>query len=753
MKKRLLNPTKITLLIASFMLVCGMSYATTYTAVVSGNWSSTTTWGGSAPPFNITNADQINIGAGVNVTMDQNVILNNALASINVLGTLSSGAHIKLDVVSGLITGTGNISAAQVILDAAGSLTFTGAITADTLINSIVSLSSAARIMVNDELTLAAATIINTGGSLTMGTNSEVTVSGGSLAVSGSGTLNLAATYNVNYVVMSTTTGLELSGSGLNKVTLNVGSSNNVTLSTNLTTNDSLKFISGTLILNAWNLTANGMVSGNVMIAGSATSNLTINTSGGLSSSIMFPAGFEDLNNLTINVGSGNTVKISSDLTVHGNLDIMGSSKLDISGVMLTMKGDVTGTGWLVVNTGSDLVLTTTNSITGNINITGTAFGKFTVNIGSGNAVKLGANLMVDTLDLTTGILVLNGNNVSISGDITAGGTGVILSTAVSDISVTAAAAIHGMLTLDVPSDSVNNLTINIAGSGSLKLGSDLVVKGNLDLMTGFVDVTNNNLNIGISGTITGAGPSAYIITSGSGNLVMNATLSGSTTFAVGTSTNYFPAVLTLNPSSATGTIGVNVSSGVYSQGTSGIEISTFEPMVNATWLFQNNIGAGLNTNMNLYWQASAEVNGFVRTYDYISHFESSVWDDIGDSMNAQTSGSLYFVTRSNITSMSPFAVFDQATVPTGINEVANKTGTIEIYPNPAYQNLYIKNTTGLNELVNVEIYNTLGQLVSRSQFNDAVIAIPVYNLATGTYLIRFFNNDGMDLVKKFSKL
>src|SRR5580704_8862959 len=151
MKNNFLNPVKCGLLLTSFILVWGFASATTYTAIVSGNWSSATTWGGSAPPTNLTSADQVNIGLGVNVTMDQNVTLNNALASINVLGTLSSDAHIKLNVVSGLLTGTGNISAAQVILNAAGSLTFTGAIIADTLTNSIVSLSSAAQILVNNE--------------------------------------------------------------------------------------------------------------------------------------------------------------------------------------------------------------------------------------------------------------------------------------------------------------------------------------------------------------------------------------------------------------------------------------------------------------------------------------------------------------------------------------------------------------------------------------------------------------------------
>ncbi|HTB31283.1 MAG TPA: T9SS type A sorting domain-containing protein [Bacteroidia bacterium] len=748
MKNNFINPVKFGLLFASFMLVCGLASATTYTAVASGNWTSSVTWGGSAPPTNLSSADQVIIGVGMNVTMDQNVTLNNALASINVTGTLSSAAHIKLTVTSGTLTGTGTITAAQLILNATGSLTFTGSMTADTLVNSIISLSSAAQTTVNNELALSGILDITAGGSLKMGANSTIAVSGASLSLSG-GTLDLTANYNVEYTNMSTTTGLELSGSGLGKVTINVSGMNNVTLSSNLTTNDSLKFVSGTLILNGNNLTVNGELSGNIMISGNSSSNLTINTSGGVSSSIMFTTGFQNLNNLTINVGSGDSVKVSSDLTIHGNLTLSGGSKLDISGQELMLSSDVTGSGTLVVNSSSKLTFNSSSSITGNINIAGT-LGKFTVNIGGSNSVKLGTNLTVDTLDLSSGTLILNSNNLSVNADITASGTGVVYSTAVSNVSVSAATSVNGSLTFDAVWDTVNNLNLNIAGGGSLKLGSQLVINGNLNFTTGYFDIGNNNLSLGVNSSITGAGLMAYVKTSGSGNLTMSANIGDTTRFEVGNST-YLPAQITLNTGSGTGTIGVNVSTGVYSRGTSGVQISSFQPMVNATWLFQNNIGSSLNANMKLSWTTAAEVNGFLHTDDYISHY-ASLWDDIGDSMTAMASGSLYSVVRANVTSMSPFAVFDQQTIPTGINEVAATDGDIIIYPNPAYQNLYIKNNFTPGSLVNAEIYNTLGQMVSSYQFKDALFAVPVSGLATGTYLIKFYS-DNMEVVKKFNKL
>jgi fibronectin-binding autotransporter adhesin len=752
MKKSLLNPAKSGLLIVSFLLVCGIAYGQTFTAVASGDWSNTATWsGGTIPPTTIGAGQEVIIGATFTVTMDNDVTLNGNLSEIDVEGTLTAVPHITLNVTSGAITGSGSINTATIMLGVLGSLTFTGSITADTLMNSIISLGSSAQITVNEALILPAFLNVNAGSSLMLGANSTIVLSGGGVTLSTGGTLNLTSNYNVDYTTLSTTSGLELSGSGLGNVTINVGNSNSITLSSNLVMTDSLKFISGTLILNGYNLTANGEISGDIMIAGNAASNLTINTSGGLASSIMFSAGFQNLDDLTINVGSGNSVIISSNLTVSGNLAISGSSNLNVSGVTLTLAGNMTGTGNLVVNGNTNLDITASNSIYGNINLSGTALGNFLLNIGSGNSAMLGTALNVDTLDLMSGALVLGGNNLIINASITGGGTGAILSTPSSNVTVTAAASVAGPLVFLTSSDTINNLTVNIGSGGSLMLGSNLVINGTLDFMNGYVNLAGNALNIGAAGSISGASSTAYIITEGGGYLTMYANVGSTTTFAVGNIANYLPAEITLNSGSSSGTVGVNVSSGVYSQGTAGIMISATQPMVDATWLFQNNIGTGLNTNMNLYWMASAEVNGFVHSNDYISHYVSA-WDDIGDSMTAMASGSLYFVTRTNITSMSPFAVFDQQTIPTGINNIVVGSVGFEIYPNPAYDNLYIKNTTGNTDAIYVEIYNTLGQVVSRFQFKDAVFAVPVNELATGTYFIKFYTNNTA-VVKKFVKL
>jgi Secretion system C-terminal sorting domain len=223
--------------------------------------------------------------------------------------------------------------------------------------------------------------------------------------------------------------------------------------------------------------------------------------------------------------------------------------------------------------------------------------------------------------------------------------------------------------------------------------------------------------------------------------------------FQVGTQNSYFPAAITLNPGSAVGTIGVNASAGVFSNGTGGVQISNYEPMVYGTWFFQNNIGTGLNADMQVWWQAAAEVNGFKHTGDYISHYTAGAWDEVmADTMTASLNAGLYTVTRTNVTSMSPFAVFDQSTVPTGVASVNSANGAFQIYPNPTDNNLYVTNPAlNTGNTIYVEVYNTLGQVVTKTQYNNQLLVLPVSSLPSGDYLIRLYNDD-MSVVKKFIK-
>jgi len=749
MKTNLLNFTKIGLILLAAILSNSFATGATYTAVASGNWSSSATWGGSAPAFKLGAIDQVTIGAGLTVTMDSTVVMNGLLTQLSINGTLNSTTNSVI-LTSGTISGTGTINANSIMLSSGGTFSFSGSATANAFTNSIASLSSSAIIMVNNTLTLTGIISIQTGGSLTMGGGSSINVQGGSLSVNG-GTLSLTSAYAVNYTTVSTTAGMELSGSGLTNVTINVSSANSVALGSNVSIMDSLKLISGSLALNGYNLTLSGQVTGAGKFIGDANANLTINTSGGLFSAIAFASGSQLLNNFTLNVGSGKSVAIASTLAVGSSLNLSGGSNLDISGVMLNLNGSYSGTGSLMVNSKSGLAINGSASISAPISLSGISIGNFILNVGNGNTVTLGTDMVVDTVNLETGTLVLNSHNLSINGSIAASGSGMVFATSASNVSITASNSTAGSLTFSYPGNTVNNFNVNIGAAGTVTLGSDLVVNGTLNLMSGHINTGSGNLQIAASGSITGANSNAYIITGTGGYLTMNAVVSTTANFPVGTVSYYSPASITLKAGSSTGTVGVNVSSGVYAQGTTGAMLSASEPLVNSTWLFQTSITSGLNADMALTWSPAIEVNGFIHTGDYISHYVSGAWDNIGDSMTASAvAGGMFSIQRKGVTSMSPFAVFDQSTV-TGIDQIAKKSA-FEIYPNPVSENLYIKNNTLSNQVIYIDIFNLLGQKVGSFTTTNTETAIPVDGLTRGQYFIKLYN-DNMMVVEKFIKM
>ncbi len=750
MKINLLNSTKIGMVLLAGTLCSSLASGAAYIAAKSGNWSDPVTWGGVAPKFILTPLDQVTIGTGIIITMDSTIVLNGAAGgTVALTGTMTSATN-SIIVMAGTFSGSGTIIANKVIMMAGSIFSFSGTLTANTVSNAIVALSTPAVMMINDTLTNSGTLTVMTGGSLTMGTGSVINVKGGAIMTSG-GTLGLTSKYNVNYISPSITSGLELSGTGLNSMTVNVLAGNSVTLASSIILNDSLKMVSGALILSAHKLTVNGVVTGTGTITGDAKADLVINTPGTLSSNIAFTSASRLLNGLTLNVGSGKTATLSTDLAVDSTLTLTGGSNLNMNGAMLTLNGGFVGTGSLMVNSKSGLVINGSASILPTISLVGASIGNFVLNVGNANTVTMGTDMVVDTINLKAGTLVLNGHNLSIKGDIAALGTGKVFSTSVSNVSVMASSSTSDSLSFTYPGNAVNNFDVNIGAAGSVMLGSDLVVNGKLNLTNGHINTGSNNLQIATTGSITGANANSYVITNAGGYLTRNAAVSVVDTFPVGTAITYSPASIMLNVGSSTGTVGVNVTKGVYVSGTSGALLSATQPMVNSTWLFQTSITSGLNADMQLTWSPASEVNGFIRTGDYIAHYTAGAWDKVTDSLNATVvAGGMFSIQRSAITSMSPFAVFNRNAV-TGIDQIV-KNSAISIYPNPVSENLYVKNYTANTGVLYADVYNVLGQVVGSFTISGTEAAIPVNTLAPGNYFVKF-HNDKMIVVQKFIKM
>ncbi|MEX0812790.1 MAG: T9SS type A sorting domain-containing protein [Chitinophagales bacterium] len=835
---------KIPMLFAAILFASTSAMGASFTAVSSGSFSNSATWGGSAPPSTIT-ADQVTIPSGITVDLDNDLMLNAAIASLDVNGTLNTSTSAALTINSGSLSGTGDIVLDSVSTGLSAVLLFTGSITTNAMTNASASLQVASELDVEETLTLMAGSAIslNSGGDLMIGNNATVIIdSGGGLSVSG-GALGFSGNYNVVYSGGSANAGLELSGAGLTDIGIDVGSGNSVSLSSDLMVDGELMLASGTLDIgnntltfnssgdlsasgsgsissagaanivvnsnaglsgslsfdasgNTVNnftvsigsgssvqvdsdlnvngtlqldggttfdfsgaaLTINGDLSGSGMLSANASSDLTINVTGGISDSLSFSSNGQVVNNLTINVGSGNSVDLAAatDLSVEGTLDLSGGSSLNIAGSDLNLNGDLNGSGSISANASSAININATGGLSSDLSFSGgsATVGGFSVNVGSGNNVTIDGNLNVtSTLSILSGNLDLNSNDLSVSGAINVNADGAIHSNADSDISIDLATASGASIGFTANGNTVGNFDLNIDSGDAIALGSDLNIDGELSFSgMGSIDIQNNNLQFGASGSISGAGSSSYVITSGSGQVAMDlsAGSGASVEFPVGTSVNFAPANIELNSGSQSGTVMVNVDAGVLANGSSGANMSGFQSVVDATWNVESNINANIDMNMEVLWSTDMEVNGFNNGEAYISHYINGEWDATASASATAEGSGMFSLQREGITSLSPFAVFDENTA-VGIPE-NDAAVEINIFPNPTSDIVVIENKQMLDQRLNAQIISVTGQVIDNYEINGQQQTISLEHLSSGSYFIRIYNDD-MNYVEQIQKL
>ncbi|MGE0638589.1 MAG: beta strand repeat-containing protein [Bacteroidia bacterium] len=815
------------------LVLSSVSYATTFTAVSSGDFSNTTTWVGGVAPSVTTILDQIIIPSGITVNLDNNLVINGALAQLTVEGMLNTTTSSSLTLTLGTLSGAGTIILNAVDINPGSSFSFTGSLAANA-INAATGFSSSADIIAGQSLNLTSGTLLLvTGGSLDVGANATIVVSGGLLSVGTGGSVGLSGNYNVTYSGVSSVAGVELSGTGLQNVTVNLTAGSTVTLTSDLTVAGTLSLNGGTLVLAGNDLTVNGTVAnlgvGTVMstsasdisintsggtigsitfatgaavnnltvnvgagshadidgsltvsgtvqlntgtlnfsngdltvtgtisgpgyLSANSSSNLTINTLLGAASILNFDLGGQLLNDLSITVGVSNAPSLGSDLTVNGTLTLAGASTLELNGNSLTLgaASNVAGSGSFVANSVSDLIINSTAGVS-SLKITG-AIGDLTINSGGTTMVTLANSITIDgTLSLETGILVLNGNDVTLNGGIAAAGAGTISATSASDITLASFSSPLGSLDFTVGAATIGNLTVSVGNSGAVSIGTDLQVNGVMLFTQGKINIMDNALLIGSSGSITGTDSASYIITETAGYLQRNITAGGSSSvsFPVGTTTHFAPASIHLNTGSSSGQVQVGVDHNVWTDGTTGTDLSIDQPVVDATW----NVASGivdLDMNLMLMWSAAMEVNSFNPNASHITHFTNASWDVTADAVAVDESGGMFSLQRTGITSLSPFAVFDNNTE-TAITEISNDN-RFEIYPNPAAYTITIQNSTASTEPMNMDIYNSAGQLVLATQLANVTSTVSVENLVSGNYYIKFYNTQ-VSSSKKFIKM
>ena len=714
------------------------SLATTYTASANGNWSAAATWGGTAPGANITSADAIVIPLGTTVTLDENVTVNNALATVTVTGTLSGTSG--LTVTAGTLSGAGSVVLQSITIGTAGLITSTGSISANAFTNNQLLLSLVATVNVGTSVNLNAGVIqLNSGSSVNLADNITLNMAGGSLSING-GSISLAGSYNLVYSGASISIGLEATQAGLQNVTINLPSaSTQISMTSDLTVGGALSLQSGTLVLNNHNLTLNGTVSTSAgsSIYTSSSSIVTINGSGNVGT-IAFTPGWNTVGGLTVNIGSSGSVSLGSDVMVSGVLTLAGGN-LNLNSNNLTIGGTVSSTGGSIyTSSSSDITINGSGSI-GTIAFTPgwNTVGGLTVNLGGSSAsVSLGSDLAVSgALILSGGSLAINGNNLTLSGSLSTTGTGSISGSSSSNLTLSGSGSMGSLsFTAGGNSSTLNNLTVNIGSSGSASFGSDLTVDGTLALTSGIINTGSNNLIIGGSGTVQGGSSASYVVSTDVGRMTMIIANAGaSAMFQVGTMANYAPVTVT-NNSSSSGTFSVNAHSGVFTAGTTGTDISATQSVVNTSWNVESSITSGANVNLDMNWNTSMQVNGFDNTQAYVSHYTNGGWNTSALTAATANGGGTFSLALTGVTSFSPFAVFDKNTnVNTGITDIT-ADNTLGIYPNPAGSIVHI-GVPNPSADYTVAVYNMSGQLMfereaTSNSLDVSSLSVGLYNVA-----------------------
>lgn len=715
------------------------SLATTYTASANGNWSASATWGGTAPGANITSADAIVIPLGTTVTLDENVTVNNALATVTVTGTLSGTSG--LTVTAGTLSGAGSVVLQSIAIGTAGLITSTGSISANTFTNNQLLLSLVATVNVGTTVNLNAGVIqLNSGSSVNLADNITLNMAGGSLSVNG-GAISLAGNYNLVYSGTSATIGLEATQAGLQNVTIDLPSASaQISMTNDLTVGGTLSLQSGTLVLSGHNLTLNGTISTTAgsSIYTSSSSIVTINGSGNVGT-IAFTPGWNTVGGLTVNIGSGGSISLGSDVMVSGVLTLAGGN-LTLNGNNLTIGGTVTSTGGSIYTSSSSNITINGSGSIGTIAFTPgwNTVGGLTVDIGgTGGSVSLGSDLTVSgALTLSGGSLAINGNNLTLSGTLSSTGTGSISGSSSSNLTLSGSGSMGNLsFTGGGNSSTLNNLTVNIGSSGSASLSSDLTVGGTLALTSGIL-ATGNNLTIGSTGTIQGGSSASYVVASGSGRLNMIINNGGaSAMFQVGTMANYAPVTVT-NNSSASGSFSVNAHPGVFAAGTIGTDISATQSVVNTSWNVESSITSGANVTLDMNWNTGMQVNGFDNTQAYVSHYTNGAWNTSALTAATAGGGGTFSLALTGVTSFSPFAVFDKNTnVNTGISSIT-ADNSLSIYPNPAGSTVHI-GVPDPSADYTVAVYNMSGQLIFEREANSN--SLDVSSLSIGLYSVAIY--------------
>ena len=451
--RKFLTSAKAIALVMILMFSVTMAQAQR-TASVSGNWSSTSTWGGSAVP---TSSDAVTINSGITVTVDvaSAQCASVTFAPVAASSTLTISGSNSLTFAGALTmprpsTGflcTVNVNAGTLT---AGSIAMSGT---STTRNDVINITTGT-LNVSGNITSAGpasqilfsgAGILNVGGNFMTGTAGTFTASTGTVNCNGSAAQVIGG-YTFNVLKANNASGVSLS-SAATVTTLTIGDAIPST-----TFNDGGFQITSTGTLNLNSGTFNLGGSSATTWPAFATRNITAGTTIGYVSTVnQTVSTTPSYPNLTFS-GAGTKTTASGTLTIAGTWLDGSTTALNTSNTVVSLTGDLSGAGNITQGTG--LI-----TIGGNWFQTGTFTGTSAGVTLTGSAMSITRTTAITFPTLTVNGTYTNNNSNTTTVSTALNGSGTLTQGTGSTLNV------GGTVTTVTLNASANTNTVNYTGT------------------------------------------------------------------------------------------------------------------------------------------------------------------------------------------------------------------------------------------------------------------------------------------------
>lgn len=451
-----------------------------------------------------------------------------------------------------------------------------------------------------------------------------------------------AGTYNVEYSGNSKTTGTELSGGGLNNITVSLTSGQILTLDQNRTPDGNISVSAGST-LNLSTFTINRSTAGGSLTldAGSILRIGGVNT---------LPTNYNTHSihcTSTIDYnGTTQTVALLNSAQTYGKLILSGSGAKTLQTGITNICSDFTLSG--TANTTAVVGLTIGGNVLIDVNTAFTA-GAFTHNVAgnwtkNGTFTATGSTINFNSSSASQSIGASNFNNISFAGAGLKTATGAL--TIAGDLTIgsnlTAGSFNHtvagnwtnngtftaGQSTITMTattaktiggsaSTTFNNLSIN--SSGGVILGVSASVSGILTLTSGKIDIGNYNITVASTGSVSGGSATSYVKTSGTGRLKQQIASVTFKTYPIGNSA-YNPITVTNIDINSTDNFSLRVADAT-------ITNANNSKTVNRQWYILKDMPGSANLTVAATYNAGEEGSGFNKIVSpRIGYFSGSNW-------------------------------------------------------------------------------------------------------------------------------